>query len=178
MITQIYPRPPLSRKVAAFALATTVVGWLGTTPTVVADEGGTFSVLRSYVREHAALEHAAGTISAGTLDGTVTTQASSGEPFTRGEHSLVRCVFYARSTAEGVSLEAPCTTTNGSGERWYTLSRRNAGDTATGGGGQGRWELMGGTGKYAGVAGTCSYKTSYLTQDRVVTEGKCTWHRR
>ena len=164
-------------KVMAVALAT-VVGWLGTAPTLAADEGGTFSVLRSYVREHATLEHATGTISAGTLEGTVSTQASSGEPFTQGEHSLIRCVFYAKSTAEGVSLEAPCTTTDGSGERWYTLSRRNAGDTATGGGGEGRWELMGGTGKYVGVAGTCSYKTSYLTQDRVVTEGECTWKRR
>ena len=164
-------------RVMAVALAT-VVGSLGTASTLAADEGGTFSVLRSYVRDHATLEHAAGTISVGTLEGTVTTQASSGEPFTEGEHSLVRCVFYAKSTAEGVSLEAPCTTTDGSGNRWYTLSQRSAGDTATGGGGEGRWELMGGTGKYAGVTGTCTYDTSYLTQDRVVTEGKCAWQRR
>ena len=164
-------------RVTVVALAT-VVGCLGTAPTLAADEGGTFSVIRSYVRDHATLEHAAGTISTGTLEGTVTTQASSGEPFTQGEHSLVRCVFYAKGTAEGVSLEAPCTTTDGSGDRWYTLSRRSAGDTATGGGGEGRWELMGGTGKYAGVAGTCSYRTSYLTQDQVVTVGKCAWERR
>ena len=82
------------------------------------------------------------------------------------------------ATVEGVSLEAPCTTTDESGDRWYTLSQRSAGDTATGGGGEGRWELMGGTGKYAGVTGTCTYNTSYLTQDRVVTEGKCAWERR
>ncbi len=164
-------------RVMAVVLAT-VAGFLGTASTLSADEGGTFSVLRSYVRDHATLEHAAGTISVGTLEGTVTTQASSGEPFTEGEHSLVRCVFYAKSTAEGVSLEAPCTTTDGSGNRWYTLSQRSAGDTATGGGGEGRWELMGGTGKYAGVTGTCTYNTSYLTQDRVVTEGKCAWQRR
>ena len=153
----------------AVALAT-VAGFLGSASTLAADEGGTFSVLRSYVRDHATLEHAAGTTSVGTLEGTVTTQASSGEPFTEGEHSLVRCVFYAKSTAEGVSLEAPCTTTDGSGNRWYTLSQRSAGDTATGGGGEGRWELMEAPGKYAGVTGTCTYNTSYLAQDRVVTE--------
>ena len=164
-------------RVMAVALAT-VVGFLGTASALAADEGGTFCVLRSYVRDHATLEHAAGTISAGALEGTVTTQASSGETFTEGEHSLVKCVFYARSTAEGMSLEAPCTTTDGSGNRWYTLSQRSAGDTATGGGGEGRWELIGGTGKYAGVTGTCTYNTSYLTQDRVVTEGKCAWQRR
>ena len=164
-------------RVIVVALATVAV-FLGTAPTLTADEGGTFSVLRSYVRDHSTLEHAAGTISAGTLEGTVTTLASSGEPFTEGEHSLVRCVYYARSTAEGVSLEAPCTTTDESGNRWYTLSQRSVGDTATGGGGEGRWELMGGTGKYASVTGTCTYNTSYLTQDRVVTEGKCAWQRR
>ena len=140
------------------------------------------------MRSHATLEHADGTISAGTLEGTVTTHASSGDPFTQGEHSLITCVFYAKSTAEGVSLEAPCTTTDGSGDRWYTLSHRNAGDIAAGGGGEGRWILMGGTGKYAGVTGTCTYDTptevievvgsSYLTQDRVVTVGTCAWERR
>ena len=163
-------------RVTVVALAT-VFGLLGTAPTLAADEAGTFSVIRSYVRDHATLEHAEGTISAGTLEGTVTTHASSGEPFTQGEHSLITCVFYAKSTAVGVSLEAPCTTTDASGDRWYTLSHRSAGDLATGGGGEGRWILMGGTGKYAGVTGTCTYDTSYLTQDRVVTVGECTWER-
>ena len=167
----------LRTRVIAVALAT-VFGLLGAAPTLAADEGGTFSVIRSYVRDHATLEHAEGTISTGTLEGTVTTHASSGEPFTQGEHSLIRCVFYAKSTAEGVSLEAPCTTTDESGDRWYTLSRRSAGDIAAGGGGEGRWILMGGTGKYAGVTGTCTYDTSYLTQDRVVTVGTCAWERR
>ena len=164
-------------KVRAITMAT-VVALLVTAPTLAADEGGTFSVIRSYVRTHATLEHAAGTISAGTLEGTVTTLTSSGEPFAQGDHSLITCVFYAKITAESVSLEAPCTTTDGSGDRWYTLSRRGAGDIAPGGGGEGRWELMGGTGKYAGVTGTCTYNTSYLTQDRVVTEAKCAWERR
>ena len=49
-------------RVMAVVLAT-VVGFLGTASTLSADEGGTFSVLRSYVRDHATLEHAAGTIS-------------------------------------------------------------------------------------------------------------------
>ena len=167
----------LRTRVMAVVLAT-VLAFLGTAPTLAADEGGTFSVIRSYVRDHATLEHAQGTISAGTLEGTVTTHASSGEPFTQGEHSLIRCVFYAKSTAEGVSLEAPCTTTDASGDRWYTLSHRSAGDIAAGGGGEGRWQLMGGTGKYAGVTGTCTYDTSYLTEDRVVTVGTCAWERR
>ena len=165
-------------KVRAITMAT-VLGFLVTAPTLAEDEGGTFSVIRSYVRNHATLEHAVGTVSVGTLEGTATTLASSGEPFTERDHSLITCVFYAESTAEGVNLEAPCTTTDGSGDRWYTLSHRSVGDTAAGGGGggDGRWQLMGGTGKYAGVTGTCTYDTSYLTQERVVTEAKCAWER-
>ena len=54
-------------RVMAVALAT-VVGFLGTASALAADEGGTFCVLRSYVRDHATLEHAAGTISAGALE--------------------------------------------------------------------------------------------------------------
>jgi hypothetical protein len=163
-------------KIRAITVAI-VVGFLATAPTLSADEGGTFSIIRSYVRTHTTLEHAVGTVTAGTLEGTVTTLASSGEPFTEGDHSLVTCVFYGKSTAEGVSLEAPCATIDGSGDQWYTLSQRSVGDTATGGGGEGRWQIMGGTGKYAGMTGTCTYDTSYVTQDRVVTTGKCTWER-
>ena len=83
---------------------------------------------------------------------------SSGEPFTQGDHSLITCLFYAKSTAEGVSLEAPCTTTDGSGDRWYTLSHRHALATSQQVAvARAVWQLMGGTGKYAGVTGTCTY---------------------
>ena len=163
-------------RVAATALAI-AIGILGTAPTRAADDGGSFSVIRSYVRDYSTLEHAVGTVSAGTLEGTATILASSGEPFTEGEHHLVTCIVYAKSTAEGIDLEAPCTTTDASGEEWYTLSHRSVGNVSEGGGGEGRWELMGGTGKYAGVTGSCTYEVSYLAENQAVTEGKCNWQR-
>ena len=166
----------LAARLTATVLGT-VVGMLCTAPSSFADEGGTFSIIRSYVSDYATLEHAAGTVTAGTLEGTATIHASSGEPFSHGEHGLIECVVYAKSTTEGVSLEAPCTTTDGSGDRWYTLSHRSEGDIAAGGGGEGRWTLMGGTGKYAGVTGSCTYETSYLPRERVVSEGECVWER-
>lgn len=56
----------------------TVVGFLVTTPTLAADEGGIFGVNRSYVRNYATLEHAAGTNSAGTLtEGRCTWESSN-----------------------------------------------------------------------------------------------------
>ena len=33
---------------------------------------------------------------------------------------------------------------------------------------------MGVTGKYAGVTGSCTYETSYLAENRVVTDAKST----
>ena len=162
---------------AAATVLAIAVGVPGMAPTLAAGESGSFSVIRSYIRDYATLEHAVGTLTAGTLEGTATTLASSGEPFTEGEHSLIKCMVYAKSTAEGMNLEAPCTTTDASGEQWYTLSHRSGGDLSEGGGGGGRWELMGGTGKYAGVTGSCTYETSYLAENQVVTEAKCAWQR-
>lgn len=163
-------------RVAATVLAI-AAGVLGTAPIRAADESGSFSVIRSYIRDYATLEHAVGTVTAGTLAGTVTTLASSGEPFTEGEHSVITCMVYAKSTAEGMNLEAPCTMIDASGDEWYTLSHRSMGDVSEGGGGEGRWELMGGTGKYAGVTGSCTYEVSYLAENQAVTEGKCHWQR-
>ena len=164
-----------SARVAATVLAI-VAGFLGAAP-VVADEKGSFNVIRSYVRDYATLEHAAGTITAGPLEGTASVIGSSGGPFVEGEHSLVSCLVYAKRSSEGMNLESYCTTTDASGEKWHTLSQRSTGNVATGGGGPGRWEIMGGTGPYAGVTGRCTYETSYLGQNRVVTVADCTWQR-
>ena len=160
--------------VAVLAIAT---GVFGGGQTAASEESGSFSVIRSYTRNYASFEHANGQITGGTLEGTVTTLKSSGAPFEEGQHSLVMCLVYAKSSVEGIDLEAPCTTTDPFGDRWYTISKRSVGDVAAGGGGEGRWELMGGTGKYAGVTGRCTYETSYLGDNRSVTTGSCSWSR-
>ena len=56
-------------------------------------------------------------------------------------------------------------------------AERRAGDVEAGSGGQGELELAGGTGVYAGLAGTCAYETSYLPNNQVVTTTDCAWHR-
>ena len=61
-------------------------------------------------------------------------------------------------------------------DKMYLVSKRRAGDVEEGGGGGGI-ELQGGSGKYAGVTGTCTYDTSYLANDRLVTMTECTWQR-
>ena len=36
---------------------------------------------------------------------------------------------------------------------------------------------MGGTGKYAGLSGTCVYTADYLSDDRVVSQARCEWQK-
>ena len=127
------------------------------------------------MRDHVTFDHAGQTVTGGTLRGTTTVTGSTGGLFVEGESHLVVCVFYGTTTDAGVDLEAPCTNTDPSGDTWFWMARRAAGDTEVGGGGEGRRALLGGTGKYVGVSGTCRYSTRYLAEDRIVSMTRCQW---
>ena len=161
----------------AAALAS-AVGISCATHGAIAQESGMFSAIANYLRHFATMEHAGETIFSGTLEGSVTILESTGGPFVKGGHSVSKCVVYGKRSVAGVDLETPCTTTNASGDHLYLLARRSAGDVKAGGGGQGHFELMGGTGVYAGLAGRCAYSTEYLANNRVVTRTDCTWRKR
>ena len=45
-----------------------------------------------------------------------------------------------------------------SGDQLYNVARRGTGTVDTGGGGQGRMEFTGGTGKYAGITGDSTFR--------------------
>ena len=72
-------------------------------------------------------------------------------------------------------LEAPCTVTDSGGDKFYYVARRKAGDMNVGG--EGHQEIVGGTGKYAGLSGSCVFKTEYLAGNLAVTHQKCQWSR-
>ena len=59
--------------------------------------------------------------------------------------------------------------------RWLGVTRAPSVPAAAGGGG--RWELHGGTGKYAAVTGSCTYQTQYLDDGWLVATGTCEWSR-
>ena len=142
-----------------------------------AEESGSFSLVASYVHDYTTVEHGGKTFVGGSLRGTNTVVESDGGPFVAGAISVTACVVYARTSDAGMDLDAPCTNTDSSGDRWFSLSKRTVGDTAVGGGGKGRMELLGGAGKYAGVTGSCTYTTRYLADNLVASQKNCTWRR-
>lgn len=110
----------------------------------------------------------------GSLEGTSTVLESAGGPFSEGGHNLVTCAAYGKISAAGVDLEAPCTMTDAPGGGLYLLGKKSVGDVEEGGG-KGRLELLGDTGRYADMNGICTYETEYLANDRLVTMMDCTW---
>ena len=145
--------------------------------TASADESGTFFMLRSYEHSYITVEHSDESYTGGILHGTQTIFDSSGGPFADGMNSTSDCLVFSRSSDAGIALEAPCVNTDVDGDILYTTAIREHGTVGTGGGGAGRWELRGGTGKYQGITGSCDYQTQYLEGNRAVTAGVCTWSR-
>ena len=143
----------------------------------VADDSGTFRMARSYRHSYVTIDHVTESYTGGALTGTVTIVGSSGTPFVVGTHSNSTCLAFARRSAGGITLEAPCVDVDGSGDRLYSVGRRNQGTIGAGGAGGGRWVLLGGTGKYEGITGSCTYETQYLGSDRVAGTADCTWSR-
>ena len=158
--------------------AVVAVSWfLAAAQTAAAEEGGRFTVLHSYERNYTVIDHAGGQVTGGSLAGTSTVLQSSGAPFVQGSVSAAACIVYVRMTGAGIDLEAPCTVTDDDGESLFMVSRRKAGDLQDGGGGAGHAEIIGGTGKYAGISGSCSYDTKYLPNNHNVTIRECGWKR-
>ena len=156
------------------------VGTLCVTHTAVADhhvKSGTYDFVLSAVTDFTAVEQLDYVVRAGTLDGTVTIIKSSGGPFEAGSSGTVSGVGYIKKSAAGIDLESPGTFTDSSGDKWYSVARRSAGDQAVGGGGAGRQEIAGGTGKYEGITGVCEYIVDYLPDNKIVTQSTCQWQR-
>jgi hypothetical protein len=140
-------------------------------------ESGTYGQVVSLLTNYTKSERGTETVIGGSSGGTVTTIQSSGGPFVEGSSGIFECIVFAKRTGTGMDLEAPCTSTDASGDKLYSIAKRKAGDVNPGGGGEGRSELLGGTGKYSGITGSCTYKADYLAGNHVVTISKCQWQR-
>ncbi|MDP7232774.1 MAG: hypothetical protein QF759_01420 [Alphaproteobacteria bacterium] len=151
------------------------VGTLCATQVAIAAESGAYQLVGSYTHDFTRFDFANQKIVSGPLHGTMTVTQSSGGPFVVGESTVAVCVVYGKKSDAGMDLEAPCTQTDTSGDKLFTLSKRNVGDTDTGGGGDGRAQIIGGTGKYVGITGSCTYTADYLSDNRLVAINTCEW---
>ena len=140
-------------------------------------KSGTYEFVLSAVTDFTAVEQLDHVVQAGSVDGTVTIIKSSGGPFEAGSSGTLSGLLYLKKSAAGIDLESPGAITDSSGDTWYAVARRSAGDQAVGGGGAGRQEIAGGTGKYEGITGTCEYIVDYLPDNKIVTQSTCQWER-
>ena len=140
-------------------------------------KSGSFEYVLSAITDFTAVEQLDSVVRAGTLDGTVTIIKSSGGPFEAGSSGTLSGLLYLKKSAAGIDLESPGANTDSSGDTWYSVARRSAGDQAVGGGGAGLQEISGGTGKYEGITGTCEYIVDYLPDSKIVTQSTCQWQR-
>ena len=169
---------PIRKKM--WGLVMCVVGVLFATQTALADHeanSGSFKAILSAVTDFAAVEIMGTVVRVGTLDGTVTITESSGGPFELNSSSTLASAVYVKKSATGIDLEASGVITDSAGDQWYNIARRSAGDQSVGGGGTGRQEIPGGTGKYGGIIGSCEYYVDYLPDNKLVTYSTCQWKR-
>ena len=162
-----------ARVCTAFAFA--VPALLGA-QTVRADSGA-YEMLYSFVTNYAKLEQPGRTITAGSINGTQTVLKSSGGPFAEGSNNVTDCLVYAKRTDSSIDVESYCTSTYPSGDKLFSFTQRKQGDMNVGGGGAGKVQILGGTGQFADVTGSCSYQTNYLPGNHVVNQLDCKWQR-
>ena len=142
-----------------------------------ADTQGEFRMTLSQSHDYISFEHAEGVVTGGHLTGTFYLFDSNDELFPEGAIGLASCVVLARQSESGLQLEAPCTMTFGSEDQMFILAHRELGEVGEGGAGAGSVEILGGTGKFEGVGGECSYQADYLQGELVVNTSNCSWEK-
>ena len=152
-------------------------------PNAVAGDGdatqGTLEALFHGTHSYTSFPHHNQTVVGGALKGSVVILQSSGGPFVQNKYSSVQCLVSSRVShleENSMSLEAPCTMVSDSGQLYVKL-RRDHGDTAIEGGGDGYGDILAGTGDFAGITGSCTYKATYLPDNQASTRLNCSWER-
>ena len=140
-------------------------------------KSGTYEFVASFVTDYTVVEQSKQTVIGGPGRGTVTIVKSSGGPWVEGSGATNVFVVHIKKSDVGMDLEASGAQTDSSGDKAFFVAKRTAGDTAVGGGGTGRQQITGGTGKYEGVSGVCEYTVDFLVDNRVTSVGTCEWQR-
>ena len=133
---------------------------------------GTFRLLQvNQSRYHASMEWIGGPIESRHITGIGIVVESSGPPFEVGSKST-SSLFVEREREGDVitALTARKTITDGDGDRLFLLvgwKDMNRSDQT----------IQGGTGKFAGLQGSCIYSVEFFSEDRQVIDKSCEWRR-
>jgi hypothetical protein len=138
-------------------------------------DSGTYEMVFSFVTNYTRLEHPGQTVTIGPINGMQTIKSSSGGLFPEGLSNVTDCVVFAKKFDAGIDVQSYCTSVYPSGDKVFSTSTRKAGDLNQGGGGEGKSDLIGGTGQFAGIKGSCTYKTEYFPANHAVNHVKCRW---
>ena len=140
-------------------------------------KSGTYEFVGNYLTDYTTVEQLERTVIAGPGEGTLLISKSSSSPWVEGATASAVYVVHIMKSDAGIDLEASGAFTDSSGDKWFVVAKRTAGDAVVGGGGSGRQEIAGGTGKYEGVSGSCEYSVSFLADSKTVSRGTCQWQR-
>ena len=155
--------------------AATLLG-LAAAGSVSAQEPEAMSFVLIGKRDYTTIQHPGKLVIAGSLHGVMrVTAAPEGNPIAAGATLHGTCaIFISRSEAE-LDIHSECAFEDDDGDEVYTTAWRQEGDAAVGGGGDGGFEFVGGTGKYDGMQsqGQCPYTVNYLEDDDVVIVSDC-----
>ena len=140
-------------------------------------ESGTAELIGSFLTSYAKSEFGDTTYTAGGSSGTLTVSRSSGGPFLQGSSGVIECTVSAKKSPAGLDLEANCVSTFSPEDKLSWVSRRKSGDVAVGSPGEGITQIIGGSGRFAGTTGRCTYKIDPLPGNRLVGISQCQWQR-
>ena len=157
------------------AVCLAVAPWLVAVPALAQDAGtfrGGFVLLTDYghLESHGGIR-----ASAGPSEGGGFILESSAAPWDAGAVARASCVVFSRTDADGPNLTGYCNVTDTGGDMWFVVARRR--DVKPSGGGDGILDITGGTGKYAGIKGSCPYTVAALPDRWLAVEVACDWKR-
>ena len=97
--------------------------------------------------------------------------------FVVNDNSYVNLITSVIKTSNSMDLTGYGTLTSAtdSNDKYFTENNRKVGDIKKGTGGKGKTKIVGGTGKYAGITGECSYTVSYHTEDKMSSILDCSY---
>ena len=153
--------------------AAAVAALLTAGPVIAKDEpaAGSFRLLVQFELAQTTVVQNGVSISAGAGPGTAVVFDGTAEPFRFGVFDVMT-VSLTRRQGDKLSTEGHSVRKDADGDEWYSrFERAKDGDAQS----IGRYEFLGGTGKYRGLTGACAYEVSNVSGKRGVSLGTCKW---